>query len=159
MIPVCRADYKIQNQRGQNQRDQSSHGNTLLPFSHAPAIDSTHGQAIAIGLPRFVYPDSSTRCRLSHHAGGTPPGGPCRQLLDARKGDPRKVALPTLLKSHTSVGNQWLAERLQIGHKRSLSRLIRHGSGNWKIKAMVKELRRMLPCEGCPLLLGTDSKI
>ena len=68
-------------------------------------------------------------------------------LLPGRKGDRRKVALATVIKSQTSVGNEWLARRLQMGHNRSVSRLIRQGADDPEIREMCKNLRKMLPCE------------
>ena len=44
------------------------------------------------------------------------------KLLPARKGDPRKVALATLIRTHTVMGNEWVAKRLEMGHDRSVSR-------------------------------------
>jgi hypothetical protein len=38
--------------------------------------------------------------------------------VPARKGDPRKVVLASVVKSHTSVGNEWIAKRLEMGHNR-----------------------------------------
>lgn len=55
------------------------------------------------------------------------------EIIRTRKGDPRKVALASVIKAHTSVGNEWLAERLEMGHNRSLSSLIRQGRDNPEI--------------------------
>ena len=38
------------------------------------------------------------------------------KLLPARKGDARKVALATLLRTRTAMGNEWVAKRLEMGH-------------------------------------------
>ena len=38
---------------------------------------------------------------LANDAGG---------LIQARKGDPRKIALASVVKDHTSVSNEWLAQ-------------------------------------------------
>lgn len=64
-----------------------------------------------------------------------------------RKGDPGKVALATLVRSRTSVGNLWVAQRLHMGHDRSVSRLIRQGSADPEVVALVRRLEKMLPCE------------
>jgi len=68
-------------------------------------------------------------------------------LSPSRKGDFRKVALASVIKAHTSVGNEWLAVRLEMGHNRSVSRLIRQGSDADKIKKLCVKLTKMLPCE------------
>ena len=49
------------------------------------------------------------------------------ELSRVRKGDPRKAALASVVKANTSVSNEWLAQRLEMGHNRSGSRLIRQG--------------------------------
>ena len=68
-------------------------------------------------------------------------------LLPARKGDPRKVALATLLRSHTTITNLWLATRLAMGHDRSVSRLIRQGTDHPAVRQHLRSLEQMLPCE------------
>lgn len=64
-----------------------------------------------------------------------------------RKGDPRKVAIAIIIKRHTSVSNLWMAERLGMGHDRSVSRLIKHGKSDETIQKLCQKLRKMLPCE------------
>ena len=72
------------------------------------------------------------------------PGG---GLIKARKGDPRKVALATIVKTLTCVGNEWLSARLEMGHNRSVSRLIRHGGELPEVRKSIRILQEMLPCE------------
>ena len=48
-------------------------------------------------------------------------------LSPSSKGEPRKVALASVVKAYTSIGNEWLAIRLEMGHSRSESSLIRQG--------------------------------
>ena len=48
-----------------------------------------------------------------------------RATKNARKGDPRKVAMAILIKHHTSVSNIWIAEQLGMGHIRSVSQLMK----------------------------------
>lgn len=67
--------------------------------------------------------------------------------LPARKGDARKVALATLLRERTAVGNAWVAKRLDMGHDRSVSRLIRHGADLGEVRKCLRHLKQMLPCE------------
>jgi len=66
---------------------------------------------------------------------------------NARKGDPRKVAIAILIKRHTSASNIWTAKRLGMGHDRSVSRLIKQGKDNETISQRWKELEKMLKCE------------
>jgi hypothetical protein len=66
---------------------------------------------------------------------------------NARKRDPRKVAMAILIKHHTSVSHIWIAERLGMGHIRSVSRLIKQGKDNETIWQRRKELEKMLKCE------------
>ena len=46
------------------------------------------------------------------------------------KGNPRNVYLATVVKAHTNVCNEWLTLRLEMGHNRSASRLIRQGNND-----------------------------
>jgi len=68
-------------------------------------------------------------------------------LSPSRKGDPRKVALSSMVKADTSFGNEWLAVRLGMGHNSSVSSPIRQGSDADKIKKLCAKLVEMLPCE------------
>ena len=52
-----------------------------------------------------------------------------------------------MVKAHTSAGNEWLAIRLEMGHNRSVSSLIRQGNDDAKIKKLCAKLTKMLPCE------------
>jgi len=45
-------------------------------------------------------------------------------LMLLRKGDPRKVACAALVKAPTTVSNEWIAERLAMGHPASMSQLV-----------------------------------
>jgi putative transposase len=64
-----------------------------------------------------------------------------------RKGDSRKVAIAILIKRHTSVSNIWIAERLGMGHDRSVSRLIKQGKTDETTQKQCRELEKMLQCE------------
>ena len=61
---------------------------------------------------------------------------------NARKGDTRKVAMAILIKRHTSASNIWIAERLGMGHDRSVSRSIKQGKDNEIISQRCKELEK-----------------
>jgi len=54
------------------------------------------------------------------------------------------VALASVVKAYTSVGNEWLAIRLEMGHNRSVRRLIRQGNNDDKIKKLCAKLTTML---------------
>lgn len=41
-----------------------------------------------------------------------------------RKSDPRKIAIASLLRERTMIGNAWISERLVMGHPGSVSRLL-----------------------------------
>ena len=102
--------------------------------SHASASIRRHGELeakkiVVIGLRQFGLVDEAG----------------C--LSRSRKGDPRKVALASMVKAHTNVGNKWLAIRLEMGHKRPVSRLIRLGNHDDKIKKLCAKLTKLLPCE------------
>jgi hypothetical protein len=42
-------------------------------------------------------------------------------LTDLPKGDPRKLAIATVVREHSAVSNRWLADALQLGHASRLS--------------------------------------
>ncbi len=60
-----------------------------------------------------------------------------------RKGDSRKVAIAILIKRHTSVSNIGIAERLGMGHDRSVSRLMKQGKTDETTQKQCKELEKM----------------
>ena len=102
--------------------------------SHSGAALQKHDEAaaekiVAIGLRLWQLPD----------------GKELRETT--RKGDLRKVAMAILVKRHTSVSNKWLAQRLGMGHDRSVSRLIKQGKDHDAIQQRRQELSKMLPCE------------
>lgn len=66
---------------------------------------------------------------------------------NARKGDPHKTALATLIKTRTCVSNEWLAGCLKMGHNRPVSRLIRQGKDQHEVQQLCRQLAKMLPCE------------
>jgi hypothetical protein len=111
-------------------------GSKLLRIkgSHAPAVIKRHGEGeaeriVARGMVEVGLLDETGQPILTH------------------KGDPRKVALASVLKAHTSVDNEWISQRLAMGHNRSVRRLIRQGNDNPEIKRLCSKLLRMLPCE------------
>lgn len=79
------------------------------------------------------------------HALGLPKGS--HGLARLRKGDPRKVQLATVLRSHTAVSNAWIADRLVMGHPGAVSRLVALGRADPEIASGVARLEKMLRCE------------
>ena len=113
--------------------------------SHAPASLQSHGEGeaekiVKLGLDHFDLQLGSKQGQPS-----------------LRKGDPRKVAIAILVKTTTSVGNQWVADRLEMGHNRSVSRLIREGKQDPEIKKLCRKFKKMLPCEDCPLFPSEEA--
>jgi hypothetical protein len=64
-----------------------------------------------------------------------------------RKGDERKALLATVLRSRTTVGFDWIAKRLSMGHPGSVSRQVGKVKRNRKLKKRTLELEQMLQCE------------
>lgn len=106
----------------------------LKKGSHSAAPVKSHGEAEAERMVMRGLEETG----LADEAG---------RLIRTRKGDPRKVALASVVKARTSVGNEWLAQRLEMGHNRSVSRLIRQGNDNPEVRKLCTKLEKMLPCE------------
>jgi putative transposase len=69
-----------------------------------------------------------------------------KDLEGMRKGDGAKVMIAALLRSKTSVGNGWIAERLCMGHPGSVSRLVVGAGKDPKHESELKELVKLLKC-------------
>lgn len=54
-----------------------------------------------------------------------------------KKGDPRKVACAALVKSRTAMSNEWIAQRLAMGHPASMSQLVH------RMRKQPKESKRL----------------
>lgn len=65
-------------------------------------------------------------------------------LAKMRKGDSRKVLIAALLRKRTAVGVNWIAERLEMGHPGSLSRLLGKARIDPGFKKKIAELEKML---------------
>lgn len=102
--------------------------------SHQGTAIREHGEAEAERLIRLGL----ERLGLLEASGG--------KLVQTRKGDPRKVVIATLVKAETSVSNEWLTQRLDMGHSRAMSRLIRQGRENPEILNLGRKLEKMLRC-------------
>jgi len=57
------------------------------------------------------------------------------------------LSLATSLRARTAMGNEWVAKRLEMGHDRSVSRLIRHGGNHCEVRKCLRFLGQMLQCE------------
>jgi putative transposase len=60
------------------------------------------------------------------------------------KSDDRKVAVATLLRDRTSVGNSWIAKRLSMGHSGSVSRMIGSCRKSGGLTSTIKQLAKAL---------------
>jgi hypothetical protein len=67
-----------------------------------------------------------------------------RALVGLRKGDSRKVLIAALLRKRTSVGVNWIADRLEMGHPGSVSRMLGKVSADSAFGKKLKDLEAML---------------
>jgi hypothetical protein len=67
-----------------------------------------------------------------------------------RKGDARKALIAALLRKRTSVGVNWIADRLGMGHPGSASRMLGKARVDSKLKKELKDLVEMLASGDCP---------
>ncbi len=67
-----------------------------------------------------------------------------RELEKLRKSDERKVLLAAVLRRRTSVGVNWIAERLAMGHPGSVSRMLGAIQGERNSRKRLGELEKML---------------
>jgi putative transposase len=65
-------------------------------------------------------------------------------LAKLRKGDERKALLAAILRTRTSVGFDWIAKRLAMGHPGSVSRLVSKVNQDPKLQKRTHELEKML---------------
>lgn len=66
------------------------------------------------------------------------------ELANLRKSDVRKVQLAILLRTHTTVSNGWIAQKLTMGHPGSVSRSVTDGRADTKLTKIVKEIENVL---------------
>ena len=62
-------------------------------------------------------------------------------LVLLKKGDPRKVACAALVKARTTVSNDWIAQRLVMGHPASMSQVVH------RMRRNPKESKRLIGYE------------
>jgi hypothetical protein len=101
--------------------------------SRAECVGRDHGEKDAERLIRQSTPDL-----------GLPAGA--AELAHLRKGDGRKALLAALLRRRTSVGCEWIATRLHMGHPGSVSRLVCGVKRDRKLEIRVNELVELLQC-------------
>jgi putative transposase len=65
-------------------------------------------------------------------------------LAALRKSDSRKVKLAILLRTHTSVSNEWIAQKLAMGHPGSVSRSVSDGRADKTMGKSIKMMEGML---------------
>jgi hypothetical protein len=65
-------------------------------------------------------------------------------LAALRKSDSRKVQLAIMLRTHTSVSNEWIAQKLAMGHPGSVSRSVSDGRADNKMLESIKNIEKML---------------
>jgi hypothetical protein len=65
-------------------------------------------------------------------------------LAALRKSDSRKVQLAILLRTHTSVSNEWIAQKLSMGHPGSVSRSVSDGRADNTMGKSIKIIEGML---------------
>ena len=66
-----------------------------------------------------------------------------------RKGDSRKVICAALVKSRTSVKNDWLASRLRMGHPATVSQLVSRTLKNPKSLKILKKHEKTYKSKDC----------
>lgn len=62
------------------------------------------------------------------------------ELAELRKGDPRKALMAAALRQRTTVGFDWIAKRLSMGHPGSVSRQVSLVKRQRKLKKQVDEM-------------------
>ena len=67
-------------------------------------------------------------------------------LAQLRKGDARKAVLAAILRAQTTVGFDWIAKRLAMGHPGSVSRLVSQMKRDRKWKERANEMEKMFHC-------------
>jgi hypothetical protein len=65
-------------------------------------------------------------------------------LAALRKSDSRKVQIAIMLRTHTSVSNEWIAQKLAMGHPGSVSRSVSDGRADNTMLKSIKNIEKML---------------
>lgn len=111
----------------------------LLKMLERPAARRTGGTRRTEGIHRDHGEKEARRILLEgiRHL-GLPPG--LAELSRLKKSDGRKTQLAILLRTHTSMSNDWIAARLAMGHPGSVSRTVCAGRAD---KTMAKTIRNL----------------
>lgn len=67
-----------------------------------------------------------------------------KELSCLKKSDERKIRLAIFLRTHTSVSNQWIADKLVMGHPGSVSRIVSASRTDKAQPKSIKELEKLL---------------
>jgi REP element-mobilizing transposase RayT len=97
----------------------------------AAGIHRDHGEKAALGILREGI----------RHL-GLPPG--LAELSRLKKSDGRKTQLAILLRTHTSMSNEWIAARLAMGHPGSVSRTVSAGRADKTMAKTISNLEKVL---------------
>jgi hypothetical protein len=65
-------------------------------------------------------------------------------LACLRKSDDRKAQLAILLRTHTTVSNDWIAAKLAMGHPGSVSRVVSAGKADKSMTSKLRPLKSVL---------------
>ncbi len=85
-------------------------------FSKAKEVDSVVRRSHDEGEARRLLQDAIAHFRIDEG-----------ELVSLKRNDPRKLAIGHLIRSRTSVPNQWIARELALGHVSSVSRYCSKG--------------------------------
>jgi putative transposase len=111
----------------------------LLRMLGRPAERRAGGTRRAAGVHRDHGEKEAQRIiRDGMHHLGLPSA--LSELSRLKKSDGRKIQLAILLRTHTSMSNEWIAARLAMGHPGSVSRTVSSGRAD---KAMAKTIRNL----------------
>lgn len=98
------------------------------------------------------HPAAAARSRFSRPLQGCELGFPNSraELESLKKSDSRKVLCAALLKRRTSVSNEWIAERLAMGHPASMSQHVNLMRRDPKSAGNLKKHEQALKSKDCP---------
>ena len=122
---------------------KNSFKDKLLKILEKSMVGTGGGSRLAGGVKRDHGEKEAKRILRE---GGRLLGLPTKnaELAILRKSDPRKVQLAILLRTRTSVGNDWIARNLAMGHPGSVSRSVGDGKTDKGLLKAVKELEIMV---------------
>jgi REP element-mobilizing transposase RayT len=115
----------------------------LLKMLEKPPRGGSGGSRRADGVERYRGEKEALRILRE---GSSQLGLPLSQtdLAALRKSDSRKVQLAIMLRTHTSVSNEWIAQKLAMGHPGSVSRSVSDGRADNTMLKSIKNIEKML---------------